>query len=62
VTGKREFTMRILCFDIRPVGFRDFFGLTAMEKEIQKFRDLRDSYREANKAHYGEYLSSLLDA
>lgn len=34
---------------------------TEIDEQIAKLRDLRDSYRAANKAHYGELLAALLD-
>jgi hypothetical protein len=63
VTDTKEpiHTMRIFRIDLRLPDFKKIAGLTALETEIQKFRVLRDSYREANRAHYGEYLASLLD-
>ncbi len=32
-----------------------------LDAQISKFRELRDSYREANRAYYGEFLAALLD-
>jgi len=32
-----------------------------MDEQIAKFRKLRDSYRDANRAYYGEYLAALLE-
>jgi len=32
-----------------------------MDEQIAKFRDLRDSYRAANRAYYGEYLAAILE-
>ncbi len=53
--------MRIFSFKIKLFGFKDITGLASLEIEIQKFRELRDSYREANKAYYGEHLAALLN-
>jgi hypothetical protein len=53
--------MRILSFNIKLPGFKDITGLASLEIEIQKLRELRDSYREANKEYYGEYLAALLN-
>jgi hypothetical protein len=47
--------MRIPFFNITILDF------SALDVQISKFRDLRDSYREANRAHYGEFLAALLD-
>ena len=32
-----------------------------LDRQIDKMRDLRDSYRAANLAYYGEQLAALLD-
>lgn len=32
-----------------------------LDKQIEKFKELRDSYKAANIAHFGEYLARLLD-
>jgi hypothetical protein len=32
-----------------------------LDEQIRKFRELRDSYREANRAHFGDILAALLD-
>ncbi len=32
-----------------------------LDKQIAKIKELRDSYRAANRAYYGEYLAALLD-
>jgi hypothetical protein len=53
--------MQVLCFNIKLLSFKELTGLDVLGKEIEKFRELRDSYREMNRAHYGEYLASLLD-
>lgn len=34
---------------------------TELDRQIIKIKELRDSYRAANRAHYGEYLAALLD-
>ena len=53
--------MRIFCFDVKIIGFSELTGISKVQRQIEKFRELRDSYRAANRAHYGEYLASLLD-
>lgn len=53
--------MRVFFIDIKLPGFKDITGLASLEKEIDKIRELRDSYREANKAYYGEHLAALLN-
>ena len=53
--------MKILFFDIRMTGFSLFTGLRELERQLEKFRELRDSYRAANRAVYGERLAGLLD-
>lgn len=32
-----------------------------LDRQIDKIKDLRDSYRAANRVFYGEYLAGLLD-
>lgn len=32
-----------------------------LDKQIEKMRELRDSYRRANILHYGEHLAAMLD-
>ena len=32
-----------------------------LDKQIDKLKDLRDSYREANRAYYGDFLAAMLD-
>ena len=39
----------------------DVFGFSELDRQIEKMRALRDSYREANVAYYGAYLAGLLD-
>ena len=39
----------------------DIFGFSELDRQIDKMRELRDSYREANIAHFGAYLASMLD-
>lgn len=34
---------------------------TELDKQIAKLKELRDSYRAANRAYYGEQLAALLD-
>lgn len=47
--------MRIPFLDVRLLDFSE------LDRQIDKLKDLRDSYRAANVAYYGEYLASLLD-
>jgi hypothetical protein len=54
-------TMKLLCFEIKMTGFTLFTSLRELEQQVGKFRELRDSYRAANKAFYGEHLAGLLD-
>jgi hypothetical protein len=42
-------------------SFGDVSGTKALDASINKFRELRDSYRDANREYYGEYLFSILD-
>ncbi len=53
--------MRILFFDIKMITFGEISGINALDASISKFRELRDSYRDANREFYGEYLFSILD-
>ncbi len=41
--------------------FGEISGTKALDASIEKFRELRDSYRRANREYYGEYLFSILD-
>ena len=41
--------------------FAALSGTEALDESISKFRELRDSYRDANREYYGEYLFSILD-
>lgn len=34
---------------------------TELDRQIDKIRALRDEYRAANVAHYGEYLAGILN-
>jgi hypothetical protein len=43
------------------LSFGEITGTKALDVSINKFRDLRDSYRDANREYYGEYLFSILD-
>ena len=43
-----------------------FLGLklldfSELDRQIAKIKELRDSYRAANRAYYGEQLAALLD-
>jgi hypothetical protein len=41
--------------------FAALSGTDALDASISKFRELRDSYRDANREYYGDYLFSILD-
>lgn len=41
--------------------FSRISGIDHLDRQIEKFRGLRDSYYEANRQYYGEFLASLLD-
>jgi hypothetical protein len=47
--------MKLPFFRIKILDFSE------LDEQIRKLRELRDSYREANRKHYGEYLAALLD-
>ncbi len=47
--------MKIPFLKVRIIDF------SKMDEQIAKFRELRDSYREANRVYYGEYLAALLE-
>jgi hypothetical protein len=53
--------MKILWLEIKMTDFSLFSDLRDLERQVDKFRDLRDSYRAANRAFYGEQLAALLD-
>lgn len=36
-------------------------NFSELDKQLEKIRELRDSYREANIAYFGEHLSKMLD-
>lgn len=42
-------------------SFQRLSGIDAIDRSIDKFRDLRDTYREANRQYYGEYLMAILE-
>jgi hypothetical protein len=48
-------------FKRTKLSFGDISGTKALDVSINKFRELRDSYRDANREYYGEYLFSILD-
>jgi hypothetical protein len=50
-----ETTMKIPFCKVRILDF------SALDEQISKFEELRDSYHEANRAHYGEVLAALLN-
>ncbi len=47
--------MKISLLSLKLVDFSE------LDKQIAKIKELRDSYRAANKAFYGEHLAALLD-
>ena len=47
--------MKIPLLTVKLVDF------TELDKQIAKIKELRDSYRAANRAFYGEQLAALLD-
>jgi hypothetical protein len=50
-----EATMKLSFIRLNILNFSE------LDNQITKFRNLRDSYREANIAYYGEYLAALLN-
>ena len=36
-------------------------GLKALDSSMDKFRKLRDEYRESNREYFGEHLFTILD-
>lgn len=53
--------MKIFSFEITFPGFGEISGVRELDRQMQKFRDLRDSYHEANREYYGEYFAALMD-
>jgi len=53
--------VKILSFDIKIPTFGEISGMNALDASINRFRELRDAYRDANREYYGEYLFSILD-
>jgi len=49
----------ILCLINQAFG--EISGTNALDVSINKFRELRDSYRDANREYYGDYLFSILE-
>ncbi len=47
--------MRIPFINVKILDFSD------LDRQIEKMRELRDSYRNANVLYYGQYLASLLN-
>lgn len=43
--------------------FTYFSGLdfTELDRQIAKLQELRDGYKQANNAYYGDYFASLLN-
>lgn len=37
------------------------FDFSELDRQIDKIKELRDSYRAANRSYYGDYLAALLD-
>jgi len=48
--------MKILSFNV-TIG-----GLSELDRQIDKLRNLRDSYREANVAYYGKEIADMLNS
>ncbi len=44
-----------------PLLSLQLFDFSELDRQIDKMRELRDSYRAANRAFYGEQLAALLD-
>lgn len=53
--------MKNFLSNLKLMAFGNTSGLKALDASINKFRELRDSYRDANRKYYGEYLFSILD-
>ncbi len=53
--------MKRLFFNLIKLNFGEISGTKALDASISKFRELRDSYRDANREYYGDYLFSILD-
>lgn len=53
--------MKMSLLTIMNKTFTALSGFDALDESISKFRELRDSYRSANREYYGEYLFSILD-
>lgn len=53
--------MRILFLDIKMVALPNISGISALDSSIDKFRELRDAYRDANREYFGDYLFAMLD-
>ncbi len=47
--------MKMPCFGFKLIDFSE------LDRQIAKMKELRDSYREANRAVYGDCLAALLD-
>jgi hypothetical protein len=54
VESAKEQIMKFLTDLLTP------FNYSAIDTQIEKFRQLADEYKQANIAYYGEYLSSIL--
>jgi len=53
--------MKYFWTKLRKLTFGNISGINALDESISKFRKLRDSYRDANRKYYGEYVFSILD-
>lgn len=40
--------------------FMQPFSFAHLDQQIEKFRQLSNEYKKANRAYYGEYLSNIL--
>ncbi len=47
--------------DRQPLPRLTALDFSELDRQIEKLRALRDDYRAANVAHYGEFLAGLLN-
>jgi hypothetical protein len=60
MTGQRVYSLRSITMKISFPTFK-FIDFSELDRQIAKIKELRDSYRVANRSYYGEYLAALLD-
>lgn len=53
--------MKIFNIEFLRLNFPDISGIRELDRQLQKFRELRDSYHAANREYYGEYFATLMD-